>query len=183
VARLLLAEGLEILGKGWMTMDLDSTLLFGLLAAVAVVLVMLCLRNDAARREERAVQGSIMEYFQDLEIKVIVTCLKTKQGLIVLVDAEPHKRFRFSYVKERVLAELVAKVTGKQVEKIYWRFHLPQEVAGPDAIKDYPDYEAPAAPLTQAPSLAKVGWTNKDFASYEVGEISWESYEQAMKPV
>lgn len=159
-------------------MDLDSTLLFGVLVAVALVLALRSFRRDRERREQRLVRDAIVSYFQKLGLFVSVSSVRTTLGLVALIEAEPNKNFRFSYLKERAVAEHVAKTTRKRIECVYWRFRVRR---GPALAGEYQEFEAQPPPAS-FPSPTELGRAMaRDLDSFAGPESNVKSFEQAMR--
>jgi hypothetical protein len=159
-------------------MDLDSTLLFGVLVAVALAFALRSFRHDRERREQRLVRDAIVAYFQKLGLFVSVFCCRTREGLVALIEAEPDKKFRFSYLKERAVAEHVAKTTRKRIDCVYWRFRGRKGTTLP---REYQEFETqpPPAPFPSPTELGRA--MARDLDSFAGSESNVKSFEQALR--
>lgn len=125
-------------------------------------------RNDRACR---LISEAVMRYFEPMGIEVDVETYSQFEGrrFVVAISSEPIKKFRYSFIVEQSLVREVRKATGRQVEKVYWRFPLAR-TAG-----DMPGDEPEDPYLAQGQALA----TGE--AGYGVEETSWEQYQKAVK--
>lgn len=125
-------------------------------------------RNDRACRQ---ISGAVMHYFEPMGIEVDVETYSQFEGrrFVVAINSEPIKKFRYSFIVEQSLVREVRKTTGRQIEKVYWRFPLAHS-AGDAAVNEPEDQY-----LAKGQALA-IGE-----AGYGVEETSWEQYQQAVK--
>lgn len=171
-------ENLGSLPLATVSVAFNLPALYFVAAIVTIVTIQLARKKRRQRRVDRA-QGAladaITQYFSHLDIEVTASCfsLLGSRRFITVVESEPIKKFRHSFIIEQALVRHLAKTTGQQVEKIYWRFPFTaatEEPAEAPATLDLTDpYHA------EGPAQA---WIN---AGYRVEDTSWESYEKAVK--
>lgn len=190
-----------------MTLDTDAVALI-LLAVLAVLVLGIgvyaaSVKSKAAKKQRgiAAVRGTIIEYFRRSGVTVSADCVLTEDGrYTALVESEPMKRFRLSHIIEMTLREYVRKAAGVELDRIYWRFPVKEEVqeavqaaAAPAASTN----SAPVAPAATeaaraAPDAEKQGkpgelsdeYINEGLENYrhiprpEVDEVPWEAFEE-----
>lgn len=131
----------------------------------------------------------IISYFGHaaLEVRVFAFRQGRKADFTLLIETPPISRFRHSNILEGNLIEYVEKVTGKTIEKIFWRFSLEQNLARADSISDY-NNEGKLKELSSMPDLAEMelidefGHPYIDPSYYEVSEISFDEF-KTYKPM
>ena len=123
------------------------------------------------------IEATIAGYFSKSGMQISVSCprLADDGRLIVLIESEPLKKFRLSYVIEQALTNHVLKVTGRQIERIYWRFPLQDKEVAKEVQTSQPAKRIePDAYIAQG--MAQI----QEQSSYEVDETSLENYESAL---
>lgn len=144
--------------------------------AIAAQLILKKRRQWQLDRARQKLSEIITGYFRNLGIDVSVSCFSVIEDkrFVAVIESEPIKKFRHSYIIEQALVKYLAKTTGQQVEKIYWRFPFPA------VIEDVTGTPAPHPDMTDpyhAEGPAKT-WVQ---AGYQVEDTSWESYQKAVK--
>ncbi|OGI37375.1 MAG: hypothetical protein A2140_03100 [Candidatus Muproteobacteria bacterium RBG_16_62_13] len=129
------------------------------------------LRQWRTDRVCRLISEAVMRYFEPMGIEVDVETYSRFEGrrFVVAINSEPIKKFRYSFIVEQSLVREVRKATGRQIEKVYWRFPLGRSAG--DAPADEPEDRYLVE--GQARAMGEVG--------YGVEESSWEQYQQAVK--
>lgn len=153
--------------------------LYFVVAVALFISVQLVLRRHRQKQLDHTRQwlsDVITEYFRKTGIEVSVSCFSLLEGkrFVAVIESEPIKKFRHSYIIEQALVKHLAKTTGQQVEKIYWRFPfsaVTEDLANPTT--PHPDLTDPYH--AEGPAKA---WVQ---AGYQVEDTSWESYEKAVK--
>ena len=149
-------------------------------AAIAITIVFqLTLRKHRQQQADRTLQNLsdvITGYFRHLGIEVSVACFSLLEGkrFIAVIESEPIKKFRHSFIIEQALIKHLAKTTGQQVEKIYWRFPFSA------ATEELTNAPTPHPDMTD-PYHAEGPVQDWVQAGYDVQDTSWESYEKAVK--
>ncbi len=140
-------------------------------AGMVVLMVRAKLRQWHTDRACRMISEAVMGYFKPMGIEVDVETYSRFEGrrFVVAISSEPIKKFRYSFIVEQSLVREVRKTTGRQIERVYWRF--PLEGSAAEAPADQPEDRY----LAQGQALA-MGETG-----YGVEETSWEQYQQAVK--
>lgn len=140
-------------------------------AGMVALIVRHKLRQWRTDRICRQISEEVMRYFQPMGIEVDVETYSQFEGrrFVVAINSEPIKKFRYSFIVEQSLVREVRKATGRQIERVYWRFPLGRSVG--DAPADEPEDRYLAQ--GQALAMGEVG--------YGVEETSWEQYQQAVK--
>lgn len=152
-----------------------SFLIGAAIAAIATV----AMQNSAKNKklgEAKAVADVISEYFQKSRVNVTVRCLADPAGkLVVLIESEPLKKFRLSYIIEQTLADHVQKTTGQKIDIIFWRFPLQgKEIA--EEIKAV--VAPPPKPIMEQDSYIEQGIAQvREETVYKVDEIPWEKFQ------
>ncbi|MEW6314360.1 MAG: hypothetical protein AB1513_10060 [Pseudomonadota bacterium] len=156
-----------------------SFLIGAAIAAIATVVVQNSARNKKLG-EAKAVADVISEYFQKSRVNVAVKCLADPDGkLVVLIESEPLKKFRLSYIIEQTLADHVQKTTGQKIDIIYWRFPLQdKEIA--EEIKAV--VAPPPKPIMEHDSYIEQGIAQvREETVYKVDEIPWENFQDELQ--
>lgn len=170
-------ENLGTLPLATISVAFNLSALYFVAAIVIALVVQLALKKHRQKQLDRARQklsSVITGYFRNLGIEVETTCfsLIEDRRFVAVVESEPIKKFRHSYIIEQALVRHVAKTTGQQVEKIYWRFPFQAAVEDPaKPAAPRPDLKDPYNAEGPAKAWAQAG--------YEVEDTSWESYTKA----
>lgn len=126
------------------------------------------LKKPAGAPGLRKVAEVTTVYFRESDVEAKVDCVFIEgRGIVVLIEVDPQIRFRSSYIIEQTLKEQIQRLTGKQLAGVFWRFPMIDKIA--DSTHAGPAYAA---------SKAKT-----EDLHYDIGEVSWDEYEQAMKGV
>ncbi len=151
-------------------MDISVIVTFlGITVAIATLVYMIgskLLKRPGKNKDLKKVADVTTVYFRESDVDAKVDCVFVEgRGVVVLIEVDPQIRFRSSYIIEQTLKEQIQRLTGKQLAGVFWRFPMVDKIA--DAAHAGPAYAA---------SKAKV-----EDLHYDVGEVSWEEYERAMK--
>lgn len=170
-------ENLGTLPLATINVAFNLPALYFVVATVIAIAAQLTLRKHRKRQADRTLQtlsDIITEYFHKLGIDVSVSCFSLLDGkrFVAAIESEPIRKFRHSFIIEQALVRHLAKTTGQQIEKIYWRFPFPAVA------------ENPAKPALPRPDLADPyhaegpiqAWAQ---AGYQVEDTSWETFEKA----
>ncbi len=149
------------------------------------------------------VAAAITDYFLQGHVKVAAQCVPQPQEkhFLAFLDSEPHKRFRYSHIVETVLIKHIEKTVGVRIDRVYWRFPLPEhQHAGTPLVAA----ETVAPSLAAAPGAESSGRNDGQTGAtknikaqedeyvtlgllrakvrhdYLVNEGSWEVFEKAM---
>jgi hypothetical protein len=160
-----------------MTLSLNVTAIYLVAADIIVLLsyiLVILYRKRQYEQEIDTISRIITAYFGISGIEVVASChgITGSDRFIAMVESEPVKRFRCSHIVELSLIQHILKVSGRKVEKIYWRFPLPRKEGEVlSAIEEArKDDEYLAEGLTQA----------KSETEYNVEGASWDQYETAL---
>ena len=93
--------------------------------------------------------------------------------ILVLVESEPLKRFRYSHIVEATLISHVDKALGLKVDRVFWRFPLPVGASSPQDTADIKPTQREDDYLAEGIREAKTS------PEYHVSEDSWEQFEKA----
>lgn len=158
-----------------LTLSLDSLSLyivgFDVLALLAYILYLFHKKRNL-EKSIKSIADFISDYFINTGTEVQVACYKIADDkrFVVLIQSEPLKRFRYSNILESNLIAHTFKITGKIVEKIYWRF--PVQIQK-DAIED----EAGNNPERDDLYFSDVPALSDANGKYKVSEASWDEFE------
>lgn len=156
------------------SVEFNLTALY-IVAVVVATMVGLVIRHKLRQwrsdRVCRQISEAVMRYFQPMGIEVDVETYSQFEGrrFVVAINSEPIKKFRYSFIVEQSLVREVRKATGRQIDKVYWRFPLGRGAG--DAPVDEPEDRY----LAKGKALAM------GEAGYGVEESSWEQYQQVVK--
>ncbi len=149
--------------------------LIGLLLVVAIIILRFKLPQLKFGRpaiDVQQVAASAAEYFTASGARVRIECLARAEGILLLIESEPLKRFRYSHIVEASLTDHLEKILGLHVSRVFWRFPLPpgQSVAT--------DADEPACAIKDSDRTRDVRQV-KTHPEYDVAEESWEQFEKA----
>lgn len=163
----------------------ELTMLYLVAINVIALLLLLLIMKFRARRVDQdiiALSAAIVDYFQQSGAVVSAECISRLGGkrFIAFVDSEPLKRFRYSHIVEVGLRMYVHKLCGLELEKVYWRF----------PVKITPDASSAEKAVDNADELTTDEDTYlnerllqlKARSEYEVNDISWERFQEALHP-
>ncbi len=147
-----------------------------------------------------AVAAAITHYFLQGQVKVAARCLPLPEGkhFLAFLDSEPHKRFRYSHIVEAVLIKHIEKTMDVHLDRVYWRFPLPEkresdpQSVAPVVAAAVPNAAAPANPEVQSTAEQSVTAQEDEYIAqgllrakvrhdYLVDEGSWDLFEKAMQ--
>jgi hypothetical protein len=153
-------------------------------------------RRRLARRkqiEKQAAQAAL-EYLTKFGVRCATAAIAVGEGrLVILIETEPQKKLRFSYIVEQPLRDFVNKTTGLNVRWVYWRFPVPHKQQKVPEVKyggsetiamiDNRDVlpEAPAEKAEDAEAKA-AGTAESEIdeyfqeRSYQIEEVDWDQY-------
>lgn len=156
------------------SIEFNLTALYFVAIVVAGMLALLVrhkLRQWRTDRICRRISEAVTRYFEPMGIEVDVETYSRFEGrrFVVTIDSEPIKKFRYSFIVELSLVREVRNATGRQIDKVYWRFPLARAPGDASADEQEDRY------LAQGQALAM------GEAGYGVEETSWEQYQQALK--
>jgi hypothetical protein len=157
-----------------LTLSLDSLSLYIALFDIAALLTYVLYIIHKKRKLEnsiRKITDFISEYFINTGTDVQVSCYKLANDdkrFVVLIQSEPLKRFRYSFILESNLIAHTLKKTGSVVDKIYWRFPVS---AQKDIIEDDLHIKSESEDLY----FSEV--KSKSELEYKVSEASWDDFE------
>lgn len=130
-------------------------------------------KQRKASLEADRVAASVLDYFARSGARVRVQCYPAQGRVMVLVESEPLKRFRYSHIVEASLISHVEKTLGVHVDRVFWRFPLP---AGATSVQDTAD---PGPAKTGDEYVVEGIHQARSSPEYDVAEDSWEQYEKA----
>ena len=136
------------------------TILCVLLTAAAVGYLVFQYRRDKKRFEsEAAAAEAARKYLEKFGIPCRISATKMVEGMVLLVETEPHKKLRFSYIIEQPMRKYVSEAAGIWVNSIFWRFRVnPKQLNVPEVKYGEPAPAvanvAEAGPETSAPPEA-----------------------------
>jgi hypothetical protein len=131
-------------------------------------------RQRKAASEADRVAASVLDYFARSGAQVRVQCHHLQGCVVVLVESEPLKRFRYSHIVEASLISHVEKTLGVHVDRVYWRFPLP---VGAASVQDTADLR-PANSVDEY-VVERVNNKARTGPEYNVAEDTWEQFEKA----
>ena len=163
-------------------------------AAVAMALTTYFREKRQADRED-AVAKAAQEYLSRFEIPArIVAASLANNCIVLMVEAPPHKKLRFSIIIEQPIKQFVLKQTGVDVDRMFWRFPMPAKNSQASDVKYgepstiIPSSQAvitPASTPSESESQAITQDHEDDYfqsRSYQIEEISWEDFSTVAKP-
>jgi hypothetical protein len=130
-------------------------------------------KQRKAASEADRVAASVLDYFARSGAQVRVQCHPVRGRVMVLVESEPLKRFRYSHIVEASLIGHVEKTLGVHVDRVYWRFPLP---VGAASVQDTTD---PGSAKTGDEYVVEGVHQAKTRPEYNVAEDTWEQFEKA----
>ena len=110
------------------------TLLCVILTAAAVgYLVYQFLRERKRFEKESAAADAARNYLEKFGIRCRISATQMAEGIVLLVETEPHKKLRFSYIIEQPMRKFVSESAGVWVQSIFWRFRVnPKQLTVPE---------------------------------------------------
>lgn len=155
------------------TLSLDS--LYIALFDIAVLLSYVLYLIKKKRKLEntmRQITDFISEYFINNGIEVQVSCYQLANDdkhFVVLIQSEPLKRFRHSFILESNLIAHPFKRTGSVVDKIYWRFPVSSQ-------NDIAEDDMHANAESEDLYFSDVKANSQPEMEYNVSEASWDEF-------
>ena len=152
-------------------MDTNVIITFVVIAAVIAFIVYaagskMLGKKSGKDHDLKRVEDVTRAYFRESDVEAKVDCVIVEgKGLVALIEVDPQVRFRSSYIIEQTLREQIQRITGRNLVQVFWRFPMVDKLA--DA--------ANAGPAHAAAKGREVD------AHYDIGEVSWEEYERAIK--
>lgn len=158
-----------------LSISLDSLSIYMVAADIVILLSYVLYIFNKKRSLDKSIKKItefIEEYFMDTGAEVQVTCFKVEgnKRFVALIQSEPLKRFRCSYVLESNLISHIFEVTGNVVEKVYWRFpiKLNKELI---MATEKNSLESDDLYFLDGHTIAEAA------KEYKVSEVSWDQYE------
>lgn len=164
------------------TIAFNIALLYLAVANVLLILGYVLFTKHRQRRRDAGahqIADTVVAFFARNDLEVTADCYPVVEGrrYEVVIETEPHKKLRCSYIIEQALIKHVQRTTGKRLDRVFWRFPIsrkPREVmtevsaavAGPSAA-DADTYLADGYAQVQS--------------TYQVDEGSWEQFEAARR--
>ena len=164
--------------------------LIGLAALAAAAWLWLAERKSQARRRqmEQEAAAAALEYLTKFGVRCATAAIAvTARKLAILIETEPQKKLRFSYIIEQPLRDYVNKATGLNVRWVYWRFPVPRQerrvpevkypAADTIAMIDNRDVLPPPSeslPGQPAPEAEIDEYFHEQ--AYQIEEIDWEQF-------
>lgn len=111
-----------------------SLFALALVSGIGILLVKSrSLRQQRLKTEARMIKATIIDYFGRSGVDVSVGCvaLEGTRRYTVFIESEPMKRFRLSHIIEATLVEYIMQTCRLELDKIYWRFPIKEEVLRP----------------------------------------------------
>lgn len=158
------------------TLSLDSLSLYIALFDIAALLSYVLFIIHKKRKLENSINkitDFISQYFVNTGTEVQVSCYKLANDdkrFVVLIQSEPLKRFRHSFILESNLIAHTLKKTGSVVDKIYWRFPVP-------AQKDIAEGDLHLRDESEDIYFSEVKSKTNSELEYKVSEASWDDFE------
>lgn len=163
----------------------------GLAALGAAVWLGIRQRQSQARRKqmEQQAAAAALEYLTKFGVRCATAAIAvSEQKLAVLIETEPQKKLRFSYIIEQPLRDHVNKATGLNVRWVYWRFPVPRKQQRVPEVK-YPAADTipmidnrDALPLPERPEGAPGTDAEAEIdeyfqeQAYQIEEVGWEQF-------
>lgn len=164
----------------------------GLAALAAAAWLWFAQRGSQARRRrmEQEAAATALEYLTKFGVRCATAAIAvTERKLAVLIETEPQKKLRFSYIIEQPLRDYVNKVTGLDVRWVYWRFPVPRKEQRVPEVR-YPAADTiamvdnrhvlppPATPTDVAGTAAPEAESDEYFhdQAYQIEEVDWEQF-------
>lgn len=164
----------------------------GLTALATAAWLWIGQRKSAGHRKqmEQQAAAAALEYLTKFGVRCATAAIAvTEQKLAVLIETEPQKKLRFSYIVEQPLRDYVNKATGLNVRWVYWRFPVPQKrqpvpevkYAAPDAMAMIDNRDILPSPAAQAEGQdSSTPETELDDyfqeRAYQIEEVDWEQF-------
>lgn len=112
-------------------------------------------RRKAREREMYRVATAIADYFRDSGVVASAYCERLPdQRIVALIEVEPNKRFRSSFLIEHTLKDQVLERAGVSPDLVFWRFPLSQKAMDDSAAPA--EHAAPAAGTAPGYMMAPV---------------------------
>jgi hypothetical protein len=158
-----------------LTISLDYLAVSIIVAGVVILLTHNLYIFNRKRLIDKSIKNItefIEEYFMNTGAEVQVTCFKLEgnKRFVALIQSEPLKQFRCSYVLESNLITHISEVTGNTVEKIYWRFPIKLNKDLMTATEKN-SLESDDLYFSDGYAIAEAA------REYKVSEVSWDQYE------
>lgn len=162
-----------------LTLSLDSLSLYIVVFDVVALLIYVLYLFHQKRKLENSLKNIttfISDYFINTGAEVEVNCYKIvgeDNRFAVLIQSEPLKRFRYSFILESNLISHTFKRTGCIVDKIYWRFPV-------QVHKDPTTEESPVEQIDNEDNyFSDVQKSAQVEMKYEVSETSWDAFNKS----
>lgn len=151
-------------------------------------------RRRQARRKQNEKQAAkaALEYLTKFGVRCATAAIAVDEDrLVILIETEPQKKLRFSYIVEQPLRDYVNKTTGLNVRFVYWRFPVAPKLQNVPEVK-YGAHETiamidnrdmlPAEPERQveAKKTAEADTEIDEYfqeRSYQIEEVDWDQYD------
>jgi len=166
---------------------------FGLAALAATVWLYATERRRQLGRKQAEQQAAAvaLEYLTKFGVRCATAAIAVSEHkLAILIETEPQKKLRFSYIIEQPLRDYVNKATGLNVRWVYWRFPVPQKqrrvpevkYAAPDTIamidnrdvlplqSEGPEGDTPAAAEAEIDEYFQEH-------DYQIEEVGWDQFD------
>lgn len=150
-------------------------------------------RRRLVRRKQAEGQAAkaALEYLTRFGVRCATAAIAVGEGkLVILIETEPQKKLRFSYIVEQPLRDYVNKTTGLNVRWVYWRFPVPRtqqkvpdvKYGGPETIAMIDNRDVlppPAAEGPEAKTTAAEAEIDDYFQeqSYQIEEVGWDQFD------
>jgi hypothetical protein len=147
-------------------------------------------RKRAGQKQqiEQAVAKAALEYLTRFGVRCGTAAIAVSEKKIaLLVETEPQKKLRFSYIIEQPLKDFVQRTTGLSVRWVYWRFPVSQK---PSTIPEIKYREADTLTVMdnrdELPPVAEETATGQGEVdideyfqeqAYQIEEVGWEQYD------
>ncbi len=151
-------------------------------------------RQHRTKAEARMIKATIIDYFGRSGVDVSVGCvsLEGTRRYTVFIESEPMKRFRLSHIIESTLAEYIMQTCRLELDKIYWRFPIKEEVLRPVVPEEAPQNQGHADDADDQKRLRHEDKAeepvddyiseglllNQHLKNMHVTELPWEKFEE-----
>jgi len=162
--------------------------LLGVAALAVAAWLQISERRNQSRRKQMEQQAArvALEYLTKFGVRCATAAIAvSERKLAILIETEPQKKLRFSYIIEQPLRDYVNKATGLNVRWVYWRFPVARQQQVPEV--NYPAADTIAMidnrdvlpPPSEAPAGREAAPEMDEYFrehDYQIEEVDWEQF-------
>ena len=156
--------------------------------AAASIVLTYWWRDKRRAKRENAVAQAAKDYLARFEVRArIVAVTLPDQRIVLMVETQPHKKLRFSYIIEQPIKQYVLKQTNVEIDRMFWRFPLPPKSTQAPDVQYGGVTPQPMPKTAESSKITKASLAQDDEddyfkrQAYKIEEVSWEDFSSASK--